>query len=53
MRIQGIPDEYVLPKNKSLTAKFALIGNGVPVPLAEKVAESIYNLFINSFLFDG
>lgn len=53
MRIQGIPDTYVLPQNMSLTAKFALIGNGVPVPLAEKVAESIYRLFGDLLILDA
>ena len=28
MRIQGIPDEYVLPSDESLGAKFALVSNG-------------------------
>ncbi|OHB34777.1 MAG: hypothetical protein A2Y09_01895 [Planctomycetes bacterium GWA2_39_15] len=43
MRIQGIPDEYALPGTVTLTAKFKLIANGVPVPLAEKVAISLCN----------
>lgn len=38
LRIQGVPDEYVLPSNLSLTKKFKMIGNGVPVPLARAVA---------------
>ncbi len=38
MRLQGIPDSYVLPKDVPLTAKFAMIANGVPVPLAYNVA---------------
>jgi len=53
MRIQGIPDTYVLPPNMSLTAKFALIGNGVPVPLAEKVAGSIHRLFGDLLILDA
>ena len=44
MRIQGIPDAYVLPKEVPLTAKFAMIGNGVPVPLSRLVAMSVYKL---------
>ncbi|MBE0427392.1 MAG: DNA cytosine methyltransferase [Nitrospirae bacterium] len=43
MRIQGIPDEYALPKEVSLTAKFKIIANGVPVPLAEQIAHSLKN----------
>jgi len=41
MRIQGVPDEYVLPEEDSLTSKFALISNGVPVPLAREVGKSL------------
>lgn len=41
MRIQTIPDEYVIPKQYSLTAKFKLVCNGVPCVLARRVAESI------------
>ena len=40
MRIQTVPDEYVFPKDMSLTHKFKMIGNGVPVRLAKAVAES-------------
>jgi len=49
MRIQGIPDTYVLPPEVSLTAKFATIGNAVPVPLARHVAVSLYNLLRKGF----
>lgn len=41
LRIQGVPDEYILPKDIFLTKKFKMIGNGVPVPLAEAVASSV------------
>ncbi len=41
MRIQGIPDGYTLPEKTSLTAKFSLVSNGVPVPLAYEVAVSL------------
>lgn len=41
LRIQGVPDEYVLPKDLSMAKKFKMIGNGVPVPLASHLAESI------------
>lgn len=44
LRIQGVPDSYVLPPNISLTKKFKMIGNGVPVPLAEAVAKSLMEL---------
>lgn len=41
LRIQGVPDEYVLPVELPLTKKFKIIGNGVPVPLAEAVAIAV------------
>lgn len=44
MRIQGIPDTYVLPEEASLTSKFALVSNGVPVPLAYEVAKKLNQL---------
>lgn len=41
MRIQGIPDEYALQEKIQLTPKFRMISNGVPVPMAHKVALSL------------
>ncbi len=41
MRIQGIPDEYALQPHYPLGAKFAMVSNGVPVPLAFQVAKSV------------
>lgn len=41
MRLQGIPDTYELPKGIHLGAKFSLVSNGVPVPLAKAVAKSM------------
>lgn len=38
LRIQGVPDAYVLPPEIPLSKKFKMIGNGVPVPLAREVA---------------
>lgn len=46
LRIQGVPDEYVLPTEVSLTKKFKMIGNGVPVPLAKAVAEAVKEFLI-------
>jgi DNA (cytosine-5)-methyltransferase 1 len=42
LRIQGVPDTYVLPEGLSLTKKFKMIGNGVPVPLAKAIATALY-----------
>ncbi len=47
LRIQGVPDTYVLPSELPLTKKFKMIGNGVPVPLAKAVAASV-KLFLES-----
>jgi len=44
MRIQGIPDSYVLPEDASLSSKFAVVSNGVPVPLAYEVAKELNHL---------
>jgi len=49
MRIQGIPDSYTIPPEKTLTAKYALIGNAVPVPLAHQVAVPLYNFLQKGF----
>lgn len=38
LRIQGVPDTYVLPAELPLSKKFKMIGNGVPVPMAKAVA---------------
>lgn len=46
LRIQGVPDEYVLPPELPLSKKFKMIGNGVPVPMARAVAFAMQN-FIN------
>jgi DNA (cytosine-5)-methyltransferase 1 len=41
LRIQGVPDEYILPSEVPLSRKFKMIGNGVPVPMAEAVGLAI------------
>lgn len=41
LRIQGVEDSYVLPPELPLTKKFKMVGNGVPVPLAEAVANAV------------
>lgn len=47
LRIQGVPDTYVLSTPNNLTKKFKMIGNGVPVPLAESVACSIKDFLMS------
>ena len=44
MRIQCVPDGYVLPTDMPLSYKFKTIGNGVPVSLARAVARSIVDV---------
>lgn len=41
LRIQTVPDQYEMPKEKSLSIKFKVVGNGVPCTLAESVAKTI------------
>jgi len=41
LRIQTVPDEYVLPGDSSLTSKFKVIANGVPCKLAWAIANSV------------
>ena len=43
LRIQGVPDTYILPSELPLSKKFKMIGNGVPVPLAKGVAIAVKN----------
>lgn len=46
LRIQGVPDEYVLPSDVPLSRKFKMIGNGVPVPMAEAVGSAMKKFLI-------
>ena len=48
LRIQGVPDEYVLPFELPMTKKFKMIGNGVPVPLAKAVAEKLKDFLLTN-----
>lgn len=41
LRVQSLPDDYVLPAGKSLSIKFKCIGNGVSVVLARALAMSV------------
>jgi DNA (cytosine-5)-methyltransferase 1 len=41
LRIQGVDDSYALTTQNLLSKKFKMIGNGVPVPLAKVVAETL------------
>ena len=43
LRIQTVPDTYVLPEQFPLSSKFKMICNGVPCKLAKYTAESLLN----------
>lgn len=45
LRLQGVPDSFVLPEDMSLSNKFKMIGNGVPVNLAAAMASAFAELF--------
>lgn len=51
LRIQGVPDTYVLPSELPLTKKFKMIGNGVPVPLAKEVAIALKNFIEDKLIY--
>lgn len=42
LSIQSLPKDFVLPKDISLSAKFKMVGNGVPFLLANGIAKDIY-----------
>jgi len=44
LRIQTVPDNYVLPADMPLSHKFKTVGNGVPVKLAQAVAATMSKL---------
>jgi len=46
LRIQSVDDKYVWGAERQ-SAKFKVIGNGVPVLLAEAVAEKLFNLILS------
>ena len=45
LMLQSVPNEYVLPEDLTLSAKFKTIGNGVPVKLAEALSLEIIKMF--------
>jgi DNA (cytosine-5)-methyltransferase 1 len=49
LRIQTVPDKYILPSDMPLSHKFKTIGNGVPVKLATAVASSIEKVLKGDF----
>ncbi len=53
MKIQSVPDTYELPSTISLTHKYKMIGNGVPVKLAEVIAGSFMQVLNKTFTFSS
>lgn len=49
LRIQSVDDDYIWDKGR-LSAKFKVIGNGVPVNLAKAVADSLYSYITKTHL---
>lgn len=50
LRIQTVPDSYILPDNIPLTTKFKIISNGVPPGQAELIAAEIRRTLDNYLL---
>ncbi len=42
LRLQTVPDTYILPSDMGLSHKFKLISNGVPTKKADLIAQEIY-----------
>ena len=51
MKIQSVPDRYELPDTITLSHKYKMIGNGVPVKLATAVAAACAEVVNGSFSF--
>lgn len=49
LRIQMVPDEYIMPSDVPMTHKFKMIGNGVPVKKAELIAKEIKKTLIKFY----
>ena len=43
LRIQTVPDAYVLPENEPLSGRFKAISNGVPCLMAKKIGLVLYD----------
>ncbi|MBW7881658.1 MAG: DNA cytosine methyltransferase [Caldilineaceae bacterium] len=53
LRIQSVPDEYVLPAESHLTHKFKVISNGVPPLLARQIASALLQYIADKELASG
>lgn len=48
LRIQSVPDSFALPPELSLTAKFKMVGNGVPVEMATRLGIALIEFLCGS-----
>lgn len=53
LRLQTVPDEYILPSTLPLSAKFKLISNGVPSRQAELIASEIRKTLLRYMYITG
>lgn len=53
LRLQTVPDEYILPSTLPLSAKFKLISNGVPSKQAELIAIEIRKTLLRYMYITG
>ena len=51
LRLQSVPDSYIISEDIPLTAKFKAIGNGVPVKMANLLASNL-NCFLKQYLYN-
>ncbi len=51
LRLQTVPDSYVIDKDITLTTKFKSIGNGVPVKMASLLASNL-QCFLNQYIYN-
>ncbi|XKK31997.1 DNA cytosine methyltransferase [Bacillus sp. AC79A.1] len=50
LRLQTVPDNYVISEDISLTVKFKAIGNGVPVKMSSLLASNL-SYFLKQYLY--
>ena len=48
LRIQSVPDEYVLPVDQPLSAKFKMICNGVPCVMAREIGAAVMSFLVKA-----
>lgn len=48
LRIQSVPDEYVLPENQPLSAKFKMVCNGVPCAMAREIGAAVLSFLMKA-----